>query len=150
MPTPPRLAATLAAVALLLNGCGSGTSTDTPAEPSSTLDVTGTDRMEFQPDAFTIPAAEEVTVSLTAGDAVEHDFVIEAAANVGATGDDGHGEAGHNTPPDDLAVVHADVGQTARGDFTINDPGTYTVYCSVPGHRQSGMEATLTVMIEEL
>ncbi len=136
------LAATLVAVAPL-TGCGSDATTEAP---STTLDVIGAGRLEFQPDAFTVPAGENVTVSLTAGDTVEHDFTIEGIADVGAAAQDGHGEASHDMPPDGLAVVHADAGQTERGTFTIDEAGTYTVYCSVPGHRQSGMEASLTVL----
>lgn len=51
-----------------------------------------------------------------------------------------HGEDG------DLHVVHADAGELASGTFTIDEPGSYEVYCSVPGHRDAGMVATLTVV----
>jgi hypothetical protein len=51
----------------------------------------------------------------------------------------------HTVASGDLAVAHADPGQTVTGTFMIREPGAYEVYCSVPGHRESGMVATLTV-----
>ena len=101
-----------------------------PATPDATTQVvvTGTDALAFEPDAFTVPASEEITVELTSEPGVDHDFVIEELS--------------------DELVVHADAGETATGTFTIDDPGTYTVYCAVPGHREAGMEATLEVVDE--
>ena len=44
----------------------------------------------------------------------------------------------------DDPVVVAQGGETATGTAEL-EPGTYTYYCSVPGHRSAGMEGELTV-----
>lgn len=87
------------------------------------LQVLGTNGLQFEP-AMLSGAAGTVTVELTAEDAVEHTFVVE--------------EAG------DTEVVTAAAGETATGTIDL-EPGTYTYYCSVEGHRSAGMEGELTV-----
>lgn len=77
---------------------------------------------EFDPATLEIEAGEAIEIELTAEDA-EHDFVIDEL--------DAH--------------VRADAGDTATGGFTAEEPGTYTYYCSVAGHRQAGMEGELVV-----
>lgn len=134
----------LVIVGVLAAGCGDDAGPSTDA-----IEVTGTDDLRYEPDAFTVPAGEEATVELTT-EAVEHDFNIEAAADVGSVGemdmDMEHDDAHMDVPGEDLAVVHGDAGSTGTGTFTIDEPGTYTVYCAVPGHREDGMEATLEVV----
>lgn len=146
--THRRLTVALAAGALLLSACGAD-GADT--EPTTELNVTGTDELTFEPDEFTVPAGEEITVELTSG-GVEHDLVIVDAAEVGHAGDEGHGdheqsEEGddHAEGENDLHVAHADANETVTATFQIDEAGTYEAYCSVPGHREAGMTATLEV-----
>jgi len=94
------------------------------AAPSASADadtITMVD-IAFQPKKLTIPADTDTTISLPNEGASVHDFVI-----------------------DELNVdVEVKPGET--GSVTINAPaGKYTYYCSVPGHREAGMEGTLTI-----
>jgi nitrite reductase (NO-forming) len=64
-----------------------------------------------------------VTLEITNPDAFDHDFTI-----------------------DELDVKTAlPAGETTKVTFQAG-PGTYTFYCSIPGHREAGMEGTLTVL----
>ena len=76
----------------------------------------------FDPSEITAEAGEDLAIVLTSED-IMHDFTI-----------------------DELDVhVAADRGETATGGVSADEPGTYTYYCAVPGHRSAGMEGTLTV-----
>jgi nitrite reductase (NO-forming) len=43
------------------------------------------------------------------------------------------------------ASLQADPGQTARGEFSFDTPGTYEFFCSIPGHKDAGMSGKLIV-----
>lgn len=137
------LAAAAIAGTVLLAGCG-----DETAETSTELAITGTDDLTFEPDTVAVPAGEEVTVELTSEPSVDHDLVVAGAAAHGRAGDDGHGDDTdeHATDSEDLHVAHADPGQTVTATFSIDEPGGYELYCSVPGHRSAGMTGELTVV----
>lgn len=123
-----RIVPALALLALVVAGCsggdgdsaGDGGATDT----ATTLAVTGTDALTFQPSELSATAGT-VSVELTAGAGANHTFVVE--------GVDG-----------DQPVAEAAAGETATGSVDLS-AGTYTAYCSVPGHREAGMQATLNV-----
>jgi plastocyanin len=103
-------------------GGGMGHDSSSPvAEGARRVDVEATS-FEFDPDEITVTAGEDITIALTAQD-ILHDFTIDEL--------DAH--------------VSADKGETAEGGLRAEEPGRYTYYCSVAGHREAGMEGTLIV-----
>jgi plastocyanin len=123
----PRTTLTLLVAAFALAACGGGTDdggTDTASGGTATDGVVSVEAgdLYFDPESI---AAEAGTIEfeLVNTGAVEHDLVIEEA--------------------DDTEVVRAAAGETATGSIDL-EAGTYTYYCSIPGHR-AAMEGTLEV-----
>lgn len=132
--TSARLGLVAAAVAVVLAGCATGTDgdhggghDDAHASDSPTIDgaenreVTARS-MTFAPATLELEAGEPINVTLTSEDST-HDLTVDEV--------DFH--------------LAADRSETVTGGLLFDEPGTYIGYCSVPGHREAGMELTFTV-----
>ncbi|MGE3622039.1 MAG: cupredoxin domain-containing protein [Acidimicrobiia bacterium] len=94
----------------------------TPVAPGARRIEVEATSFEFDPDEITVTAGEDIAIVLSSDDLL-HDFTI-----------------------DDIDVhVAADRGETAEGGLRAEEPGEYTFYCTVAGHREAGMEGTLVV-----
>lgn len=116
----------LLAVALLAAACGGNGGNGTP-DPTTTTTVAGgteitirTTEFAFDPDNIQAPAGVPVTLILVNDGVVEHDFSIDEI---------------------DLHIL-VQPGETQRETVTFT-AGTYEVHCTVPGHHEAGMTATL-------
>jgi plastocyanin len=96
---------------------GSAAALDIEADPTGQLAFTSTEASA---------KAGKVTVNFTNSSPVPHDVKIEDSSGqeVGGT------------------EVISEGSDSAEVELK---PGTYTYYCSIPGHREAGMEGTLTV-----
>lgn len=95
-----------------------------PAAPEvKEVAVIGTE-MSFSPATITVRAGQQVKITFQNQGKVIHNLVIE-----------GLGVSTRTIRP----------GQTDIIEFTAPAPGTYTFFCSVPGHRAAGMLGHLIV-----
>lgn len=96
---------------------GSASSVDIEANPEGQL--------AFEEKSVTAKAGN-VTINFTNSSPVPHDVKIESSGGeeIGGT------------------EIVSEGSESAEVELK---PGTYTFFCSVPGHRQAGMEGTLTV-----
>ncbi len=140
----PLLIVICALAAFGLAACGGDDNKDTTTEPAATQPATtettttgeaGAGRtvqvaadpggaLSFEQKSLTAPAGK-VTFELTNDSSTPHDFAIEQ---------DGEEIAKTDVISEASATTEATVAA-----------GKYTFYCSVPGHRQAGMEGALTV-----
>jgi plastocyanin len=127
----PRRALTTGLMLLLLvlglSACGGGGGDEggEPAGGGTTLELAADPGGAFSFDKKTLEApAGTITIHLTNDASIPHDIAVEG---------NGVDEA-------------SDTVTNGETSLTVDlEPGTYTFYCSVPGHRAGGMEGTLTV-----
>lgn len=135
------LSLAVAAVALVACGGGSSTTEKTGGGTAATTEEStkaaggGGSQLKLEADpngqlAFTTDTATakagEVTIDFNNPQSLPHDVAIE--------------DSNGNT------ISQTDVISDGSTTTTVDlKPGTYTYYCTVPGHRDAGMEGTLTV-----
>jgi plastocyanin len=109
------------------SGSPAGGAASSAAGASTKLALSADPKGAFAYDTKRLSAkAGAVSVTLTNSSPLEHDVSIETSAG----------------------VVLGTTPKFAGGAKTLTlhlAPGTYKFFCSVPGHRQAGMEGTLTV-----
>lgn len=141
----------LAALVLAMFGmaaCGDDDDADTGGEAATTTETTAEEPAD---DGEANGGGEGGTVQFTAdpkgGLTYEEKSVETQAGNVTLS------LINESPTPHDVRIEDADGNDLGGTDIITNDtteatvelePGEYTFYCSVPGHRQAGMEGTLT------
>jgi uncharacterized cupredoxin-like copper-binding protein len=110
-------------------GEAAATTTEETTEPGGggggTVEVSSSEGISYDQSSLETSAGA-VTFNFTNDAGIDHDFVIEDA--------DGNEVARTDVISSGTASTEADL-----------EAGEYTFYCSVDGHRESGMEGPLTV-----
>jgi uncharacterized cupredoxin-like copper-binding protein len=108
--------------------------------PSTAAIAMSMSEFSFSPASASVPAGAEVTLTLTNSGTIEHNWVLLDAGYQAAAPFDA----------DDQANVAAETkvaaGEVQTFSFTApSEAGSYQIVCSIPGHLEAGMTASLTV-----
>lgn len=125
----PRTTVLIGALGLALASCSAFEVADEHADHADAATIDGAPEvtvtaasMSFAPDRLELSVGEPVNIALTSED-ILHDLNVDEI---------------------EFHLV-ADVDETAVGGLEFSEPGSYVAYCSVPGHRDAGMEMEVTV-----
>jgi len=148
-----RFALGIAIVAALFGaGCGDVAVPDHPDPLDHRADQSARDELrlvttdaKFAPAKLTARTGVTTVLTLENNDDIEHDFQIDDIdVELMDWGDNEDPHDGGHSADGDISV-HAGSGQSDSITFVVNEPGMYEFYCTIAGHKESGMAGTLHV-----
>ncbi len=113
-----------AAIALLGAACSASSGTQTQGGGEGTALAIRLKELAIQPATIQVPAGEPVTLNISDVGAAQHSFAVDLGSRV-------------------LQTDMLNPGGTATLELPALDAGSYQAWCTVPGHREAGMQATL-------
>jgi len=143
---------TLAATLFVLAGCGSSSSSSSSTEASTAAETPTTSSASTSTPAPATTEAASSSVKLEAnpeGQLKYNTTSLSAKAGKVSVAFTNSSSLPHNVTIESSSGAKVGATPTFSGGsktLSLNlKPGTYKFFCSVPGHRQAGMEGTLTV-----
>jgi uncharacterized cupredoxin-like copper-binding protein len=136
-------------LALVLVACGGAEERADEAEDNGREVSIAARDIEYGTERLEVMAGEPVVVTLANEGALEHDFsIVHIPLSGEAMSAEEEEMEGHDmTMDEDELDVHVSAGpnDTATVTFTPSEPGEYEYFCTVAGHKESGMVGTLVV-----
>ena len=111
-----------AAALVMVGGCGEAI----PADAGPAIEIGGSDTMRFDPETITVKAGQPVLIAFTNRGVIVHDYISSGADK-------------------NIRLANVLGGRRAQGIFQASRPGTYTVLCVQPGHKEAGMVGKIVV-----
>jgi uncharacterized cupredoxin-like copper-binding protein len=126
MPTHARAAALALVSGLALAACGGGESSSTPTAPANPDLTVHAEEIKFDQKQYSTHAGD-IKIAYPNDGTEVHTLIVQSPSG------DKVGDRLRVSP-----------GQETGGTYPLQ-PGEYTLYCDIPGHREAGMVASLTV-----
>ncbi len=111
---------------LVISSCGSGGASQGSASGEVLIKAT---EWKFDASKTQLTAGKVMTVTLQNQGKLEHDLKIAVPTADGKE-----------------LLLDTQPGRTAALKFTPSQPGTYEFFCSLPGHKESGMKGQFVVV----